>query len=177
MRKSILTTLSIVTALFVASCGNGDPQGKGNEELDQATTAVGAETVQLKDDILNAVYQEYLNVNLALVNSNVEEAKIAANSLALGAKELEKGGVIAERAIDITEAGALTEQREAFSELSDALIVLVKESGLASGNIYVDYCPMAMNNTGGYWLSSEQGIKNPYFGDSMLTCGETKETL
>jgi hypothetical protein len=31
---------------------------------------------------------------------------------------------------------------------------------------------MALNNTGGYWLSSEEKILNPYFGDKMLKCGK-----
>ncbi|PKP34687.1 MAG: hypothetical protein CVT98_10650 [Bacteroidetes bacterium HGW-Bacteroidetes-15] len=42
--------------------------------------------------------------------------------------------------------------------------------------IYVQHCPMADNNKGADWLSSEKEIKNPYFGSSMLKCGEvTKE--
>jgi 3-dehydroquinate synthase class II len=116
-------------------------------------------------------------LNLALVNGNEEEAKIAANTLELGAKELSNGFVIGTNAAKITEAATIKEQRAAFSELSNALIVMVKETGLTSGEVYIDYCPMALNDAGGYWLSSEKGIKNPYFGDSMLTCGETKETL
>jgi Cu(I)/Ag(I) efflux system membrane fusion protein len=30
---------------------------------------------------------------------------------------------------------------------------------------------MANNNSGADWLSLEKVIKNPYFGDKMLTCG------
>lgn len=36
---------------------------------------------------------------------------------------------------------------------------------------------MAMGQQGAYWLSESQEIKNPYFGDQMLKCGETKEVL
>jgi Cu(I)/Ag(I) efflux system membrane fusion protein len=36
---------------------------------------------------------------------------------------------------------------------------------------------MADNDTGGYWLSTEEQIMNPYFGDMMLHCGEVSETL
>jgi len=43
--------------------------------------------------------------------------------------------------------------------------------------VYYQFCPMAIDNKGAYWLSEESDIKNPYFGDAMLTCGETKETL
>lgn len=181
MNKSILVTLTLATSLFIAACGGNSPaKEEGHEGHDHAMNeapATSSQSVQVNDDVLNAVYQEYVKLNLALVNGNEDEAKIAANALELGAKELSNGFVIGTNAAKITEAGTIKEQRAAFSELSNALIVMVKETGLTSGEVYIDYCPMALNDAGGYWLSSEKGIKNPYFGDSMLTCGETKETL
>jgi Cu(I)/Ag(I) efflux system membrane fusion protein len=46
------------------------------------------------------------------------------------------------------------------------------------GNIiYVQHCPMADNNKGADWLSTEKEIRNPYFGSSMLTCGEVTSEL
>lgn len=183
MNKSILVRLTLAASLFIAACGGNSPaKDDSHEGHDHAMTEVPVEaalpqSVRVSDDVLNAVYQEYLKLNLALVESNEEEAKIAANNLELGAKELSNGVVIGANAAKITEASTIKEQRAAFSELSNALIVMVKETGLTSGEVYIDYCPMALNDAGGYWLSSEKGIKNPYFGDSMLTCGETKETL
>jgi len=41
--------------------------------------------------------------------------------------------------------------------------------------LYRQYCPMAFQNKGAYWLSSEKKIMNPYFGDKMLHCGVVKE--
>lgn len=182
MNKSILITLTVATSLFIAACGGNSAKeanhdGHDHAKSDAPTEAVSVQPAQINDSVLNAVFQEYLNLNLALVNSNEEEAKIAANTLELGAKQLANGGGMASHAAKITGAATLKEKREAFSELSNELIVLVKESGMKSGELYVDYCPMALNDAGGYWLSSEKGIKNPYFGDSMLTCGETKETF
>lgn len=175
---------AIIAVFFISACGNpSDSKEENHEGHNHSSTEVPAEagmqsaSVQLKDDALDAVYQEYLNLNQALVNSSAEEAKIAAHTLELGAKELTNGSLVANSAATISEASTINEQRAAFSDLSSALIVMVKESGVASGEVYVDYCPMAFNNTGGYWLSSEKGIKNPYFGDQMLTCGETKESI
>ena len=54
---------------------------------------------------------------------------------------------------------------------------LIKVSKLASGTLYIEYCPMANNNEGAFWLSNEKEIKNPYFGEMMLKCGSVKETL
>lgn len=53
---------------------------------------------------------------------------------------------------------------------------LVTDFG-TSTTLYKQYCPMALNDKGAYWLSAQSDIKNPYFGDAMLTCGEVQETL
>jgi len=36
---------------------------------------------------------------------------------------------------------------------------------------------MADNNKGAYWLSKEEKVFNPYFGDAMLKCGEVKQVI
>ena len=68
-------------------------------------------------------------------------------------------------------------QRKAFSNLSDNLYKSVKAFGLGGKDAFYDYCPMAFNNEGAYWLSDQEQIKNPYFGDKMPTCGSVKEKL
>lgn len=68
------------------------------------------------------------------------------------------------------------EQRKHFEILSDNLIEAVEYFGVVENTIYRQYCPMAFRDQGAYWLSSEKEIRNPYFGDMMLTCGEVKET-
>lgn len=68
-------------------------------------------------------------------------------------------------------------QRNAFSELSDNLYKSIKAYGLGGANAYYEFCPMAFDNQGAFWLSNEDKIRNPYFGDKMLTCGEVKEKL
>jgi Cu(I)/Ag(I) efflux system membrane fusion protein len=36
---------------------------------------------------------------------------------------------------------------------------------------------MADRNNGARWLSKEQKVLNPYFGEAMLKCGSVKEEL
>lgn len=67
------------------------------------------------------------------------------------------------------------EQRKHFEILSDNLIEAVEYFGVVDNTVYRQYCPMAFRDQGAYWLSSEKEIRNPYFGDKMLTCGEVKE--
>ena len=78
---------------------------------------------------------------------------------------------------EIQSAADLDAQRKAFSDLSDNLYKSVKAFGLGGQEAFYDYCPMAFNNEGAYWLSDQKQIKNPYFGDEMLTCGSVKEKL
>ena len=68
-------------------------------------------------------------------------------------------------------------QRIAFAELNDAFYASVKAFGLHHGMIYYQYCPMANGDIGAFWLSNIEEIANPYFGDEMLKCGETRETI
>ena len=68
-------------------------------------------------------------------------------------------------------------QRLAYSDFNDALYLAIKMFGISGETIYYQFCPMAKNNTGAYWLSSTKEVVNPYFGNVMLSCGENKETI
>lgn len=70
----------------------------------------------------------------------------------------------------------IKKQRTAFIQLSSAMIQSVKTFGI-NKKIYNQFCPMANDNKGANWLSFQENIKNPYFGDAMLTCGSTEETI
>ncbi len=78
--------------------------------------------------------------------------------------------------IEIKSAKDLSEARTHFSSLSATIIQLVETFPLSQQVVYQDFCPMAFTNKGGYWLSEFKEIKNPYFGASMLGCGEVKQT-
>ncbi len=75
-------------------------------------------------------------------------------------------------------AGAtdLAEQRRQFGFLSQALINALSAFGVDE-TLYVQHCPMAFSGAGANWLSADPSIRNPYFGDAMLTCGSTTDTL
>lgn len=64
-----------------------------------------------------------------------------------------------------------------FVFLSTVMVKSVKALGYSKQQLYVDYCPMANNNKGAYWLSQIKEIQNPYLGQKMPTCGEVKKEL
>ncbi len=70
----------------------------------------------------------------------------------------------------------IAEQRDHFKHLSAHMISSIQLFGIDQ-KVYSNYCPMADSNKGAYWLSLEKEIRNPYYGEAMLTCGEVKATL
>lgn len=72
----------------------------------------------------------------------------------------------------------IEQHREALDSLSQALIGLLQASHVEGlGAVYRAYCPMAFSNRGASWLTPEEQVLNPYFGDRMLLCGSIEETL
>lgn len=65
----------------------------------------------------------------------------------------------------------IEQQRQQFDFLSQAFINTIKVFGVLGKTFYVQHCPMVNNDTGADWISTEEKILNPYFGDKMLRCG------
>lgn len=86
-------------------------------------------------------------------------------------KELIKSG------LGVQQAPTLEDQRKHFEALGNTLYLVLTEIGAGSTKVYRQYCPMAFENTGAYWLSDKAEIRNPYFGDMMLECGLVKEVI
>jgi hypothetical protein len=132
---------------------------------------------EFKDQKAETAYSHYTHLKDVLVASNTNEAKKAAAELQKSLASVENGKKAAEIAGKIVSSTDLKDQRRTFSALSNEMTTIVKASKLASGSLYLVYCPMANGNEGAFWLSNEKEIKNPYFGDMMLKCGSIKETL
>lgn len=178
--NSALATLAIIAAI---SCGDAQEKTNVTEAHDthahdsMAMPTPLQKSVKLKDENLNAVYQHYVHLTTALVNSDSAEAKIAGSAIEAGSRNVSGGNKLASSAAKITGANSIGAQRNEYANLSTEMIALVKKSGLAAGELYIDFCPMAMNDKGAYWLSSKKDIHNPYFGEKMVSCGEVKETI
>lgn len=139
---------------------------------------------------LTAFVQAYFPIKNALVKTDAKETQNAINpakaSLAKVDMKLLEGKAhdiwmdllkpIQGSLDKIAQISDVEEQRKHFEILSNNLIEAVEYFGVVENTIYRQYCPMAFRDKGAYWLSGEKDIRNPYFGDIMLTCGEVKET-
>lgn len=135
---------------------------------------------------VKTVVAEYLLLKDALVESKAEQVSSHAgeiqNKLTNVDMSLVKGEMhnqwmefletIGNQSESIKNTQDLKEQRDAFISLSDAMIQTVKTFEIP-GVIYEQFCPMANGGEGASWLSTEDQVANPYYGDMMHNCGET----
>ena len=71
----------------------------------------------------------------------------------------------------------IKELRMTFEPISNVMIAMTKAFNPLTESAYVQFCPMANSDKGANWLSKENKVVNPYFGASMIKCGEVKETI
>ncbi len=140
---------------------------------------------------LTKVYNEYLDMKNAFVETDAKkvanEAKDVIKSLKAVDMALLKGDAhmmwmgqletLNSTINAISKSNDIEKQRQEFVQFNLAFYKSVKMFGLENVTAYYQYCPMANNDKGAYWLSETEAIRNPYFGDAMLSCGETKETI
>lgn len=139
---------------------------------------------------LKEVYNDYINLKDALVKENSKDGSQNASSLLSNLSKVDmkllKEEVhnhwmtieteIKSSATSIASSKNIKTQRNHFKHLSSHFINAIQLFGI-NEKVYVEFCPMADNNKGAYWLSQEEKIRNPYFGDAMLKCGEVKQTI
>jgi membrane fusion protein, copper/silver efflux system len=173
----------------------GVPAGHQHGEREDRTHTRDAEdlSVGVSDDFraeFTDMIRVYLDLKDALVESDFNEASRLSAGLV---SELESIGEHRNRGdahnawMDVygnlmghlqpmADAGSIEEIRTQFRTVSDLLVNAVKSFGI-DGVVYHQYCPMAFDDEGGYWLSSEEEIQNPYLPETMLMCGEVIERI
>jgi hypothetical protein len=164
------------TAESTAATDTGKPQFQVDASFQQQLANVFTSYVELKDAF---VASDAHKVKTQATKTNDALAKIDMKLLSGAAHNDWMTYLMPiESALKEIQAGADIEaQRKAFSALSNNLYKTVKAFGLGGKEAFYEFCPMAFNNEGAYWLSDREQIRNPYFGDKMLTCGEVKEKL
>lgn len=140
---------------------------------------------------LKEVLSPYLKIKNSLVASDANGASVNAKALNTSLNNVDmtllKGDLHMKWMDDlktietslklIGSTGDLEIQRASFSRLTSALYAAIKTFVVQDIHAYYQFCPMAFDNKGAFWISAEKEISNPYLGEAMLRCGETKETL
>jgi hypothetical protein len=169
--------LAIMLITGIISCTNTDQKVAGNSDTTSKIEVADHNGVELKDNKVQAIYDGYISLKNALVNTKFEAAQKAAAVLKLALadyKGCENTALIADK---IATAKDIATQRKEFTSLSADVIALFKHADLKKGSIFVQHCPMANNGDGGDWLAAEKKIQNPYYGDEMMECGRVLEEI
>ena len=140
---------------------------------------------------LKRVFEDYILLKDALVNDNATEAQTAAKKIGQNLAKVDMKLLTNEEAHNhwmtiqkelknsanaIENNSDIATQRGHFKHLSAHITSGIKLFGV-NQKVYRDFCPMADNNKGAFWLSLEEEIRNPYYGEAMLKCGEVRETI
>ena len=139
---------------------------------------------------INKVLSAYIQLKDALVKSDGTSSSNASKTLLTAIQEVNMSELntdtyaqwmkvvndLKEDAEHISETKEITHQRDHFMSLSKNLYLVIKVSK-SEMPVYYQFCPMANKGKGANWLSLENKIKNPYYGNQMLTCGKVVETI
>lgn len=148
---------------------------------DESTTTDETTTpsVSIAADQIQQILPPYLELQGALAEDDLEVSKKSLQKL------MEVTGHEGQLAKVIHEMMAAEDldgiRKPHFETLSNALIAAVEEYpdslGQDQSPLYQMHCPMVYDDRGADWLQADDTLLNPYFGASMLRCGEVKNEL
>lgn len=173
-----------------AGGGGSDPHAGHGGTSDGAMPTM-PERVSVPDSFvfaLKPIYAAYLDAQEALAADDLGGFSQAAADLRTAIGFVEEAGLVGEPLGEWRRAAArlrvepgITDieiARTKFEGMSEAVIALQRRFGhRGSEEWQLAHCPMAFDNQGADWLQRGEQINNPYFGASMLRCGEIRESF
>jgi Cu(I)/Ag(I) efflux system membrane fusion protein len=194
----IATSYAVLTMFLLSNCSAKKEESTTTDEMHETSTDVpaAASGPQFQVDAgfqqqLSSLFASYVKLKDAFVTSDAANVttEAAATEKVFAAVDMKLltgaahndwmtyAGALESALKEIQASNDIEVQRTSFSTLSDNMYKAIKAYGLGGATAYYEYCPMAFNNQGAYWLSDQSAIRNPYFGDKMLKCGRVEETL
>lgn len=137
---------------------------------------------------LKPVYAAYLDAQEALAADDLGGFSRAAADLRSALGFVEEAGLVGEplgvwrrAAAKLRAEPGITDierARARFEGMSEAVIALQSRFGHHGSEEWnLAHCPMAFDNRGADWLQRGTQINNPYFGESMLRCGDIRASF
>ncbi|MEM7187789.1 MAG: DUF3347 domain-containing protein [Bacteroidota bacterium] len=178
--RPYITVFSLT--LMLVSCGNDNKKTTAEPEVVTVDNTSKKEYqpaesgVTFKDSKVGAAYENYILLKTALVNTDAATTARHATNLMTDFANIGMENDALAATQTIYESTDVAVQREAFVAVTAAMEKLL-EGAIESGVIYKQYCPMAFDFKGAFWLSNSKDIYNPYFGDEMLRCGKVDSEI
>ena len=156
---------------------NHDDTGESNEMMHSNT----------QDSGVSQVVSDYMALKDALVETNKDAAAKAGNKLNNTLSTFDVSSYTSEQQDELKDIledakeqaehigkSEMDHQREHFKTLSKDMIDMVAITGTTT-TLYQQFCPMY--DKGSAWLSMSKDVKNPYYGEKMLTCGKVQKEI
>jgi hypothetical protein len=123
-------------------------------------------------ELPKALIDPYLQVQVALSTEKMDGVAASAKAMETAAGALGKDAeAIVAGAKKLGAAKDIATARIAFGDVSEGVVTYAEKTKSDLAGLRIAYCPMANKP----WLQRENEIKNPYYGNAMLTCGSFKK--
>jgi hypothetical protein len=124
-------------------------------------------------ELPKSLVDPYLRVQKALAADSTDGVADAAKAIEAAAAPLGAAAApVAAGAKKLSAAKTIGDARGAFGELSVAIVDYATSAKLdLPADLRIAHCPMIDKP----WLQTDKEIKNPYYGNQMLTCGSFKK--
>lgn len=150
-----------------------------------SASAAFAHSDAFKAEFVDTLVSPYLAMQTSLAGDDLEATHTAAKHFLQAMTHAPHEGeahktaaALATPTKTIAEASDLKAARNAFLELSNEMILLVKHVGIPQDTeLFVAHCPMAFGNKGADWMQSDKTVANPYYGSMMLRCGSIETQI
>jgi len=166
--------IALAGMIYSATACTNNAKTVDDRNETETTALVDNGNPKFADAKINAVYQHYTHLKTALINDDAKEAEMGTQMLE---KAIKDAGMDIKNMEPMAKAADVKAKRAQLSSLSVELASVFKKAKIESGVVYKQFCPMANDGNGGYWLASESPIKNPYYGKNMLSCGSVEEEI
>src|SRR5882724_523509 len=151
--------------LFLALVVSASPFGAFSAEDKKADDALM--------EPVKSVLDHYLKIQGELAKDSIKGVDVHAATISKAVKGDDMKMLspdVAKQADALAQAKDIKKAREAFKPLSASLVKYLADNKAGKGAYHEAYCPMAKAS----WLQTEKEVRNPYYGKSMLDCGELK---
>jgi len=129
---------------------------------------ISADTVKVNSAaVLLIRHADSLNINELKGDSSgmiLETANYFASAISGSAKTL-------------TNEYQIQDKLREFNMITDAMWGLTRRVKYEGQKGYYQFCPLAFDNTGGYWLSDKIDPDNPYVRDKAKSCSQVNDSL
>ena len=167
--------------------GKKSMMGQGSGEDDKPMSQMRMVLSKNTQDAFRKSILPYLDMKDAFVDGDAKKvavfAKATSEKLAtlpeseLGKMEKSHVSKIKKMLTAISKNNDIENQRSHFVVLNQNMVPMVMNIDDIAPKVFIQKCPMANNNEGAFWISADEEIRNPYYGEQMMTCGGVVDTL